>query len=294
MLNSLPWVTIGDFNEILSYSEKEGGSQRRQSLIDNFRSTINDCLLFDIGFIGPRFTWNNRRRISSIKERMDWGLATQSWFDLFPSAHVYHLSSTHSDHLPLLLTQHVIIKGKTLKAKVLPRFDPFWLHDGDCEHIFRLHWKPCLPLTATSLMNRITSTRTAMKSWSKEKHGNLGLKISQIQADLFKLRCQQDFSVSQELDLISQLEELLSMEDSYWKQRSRSEWLKFGDRNTSYFHHKASQRKERNAISFLVNEHDVQLNDLHSMHDHANSFFAKLFSTSFPETSGIASLLFAN
>ncbi|KAI5654966.1 hypothetical protein M9H77_32153 [Catharanthus roseus] len=38
------------------------------------------------------------------------------------------------------------------------------------------------------------------------------------------------------------------LKDAYWKTRSCISRLKEGDRNTSYFHHKASQRKKKNTI----------------------------------------------
>ena len=41
-------------------------------------------------------------------------------------------------------------------------------------------------------------------------------------------------------------------EDILWQQRSRVEWLKSGDFNTSYFHSRATQRNRRNFISKLV------------------------------------------
>ena len=55
--SSLPWLVIGDFNEIISMSEKEGGSSRRRQQLANFVETINLCGLRDIGFVGPSFTW---------------------------------------------------------------------------------------------------------------------------------------------------------------------------------------------------------------------------------------------
>ena len=51
--------------------------------------------------------------------------------------------------------------------------------------------------------------------------------------------------------LRSELNDLLDKESQMWQQRSRALFLKCGDRNTSYFHSKASHRFRRNRISGL-------------------------------------------
>ena len=68
----LPWLVIGDFNEIMSMSEKEGRSTRPQQQLASFVETINLCGLRDIGFVGPRFTWIYETRDGrQIRERLD-------------------------------------------------------------------------------------------------------------------------------------------------------------------------------------------------------------------------------
>lgn len=49
---------FGDFNEILSCTEKEGGSLRADRDMDAFRSCLDDCGLQDLGFRGSAFTWS--------------------------------------------------------------------------------------------------------------------------------------------------------------------------------------------------------------------------------------------
>ena len=56
---SLPWVRLGDFNEILSSNEKNGGNLRPMGAMMGFRQTLLHCGLVDLGFNGYRFTWRN-------------------------------------------------------------------------------------------------------------------------------------------------------------------------------------------------------------------------------------------
>ena len=75
--SALPWLVIGDFNELMRMSEKEGGSSRPRQQMQQFVEAIDACGLKDIGFVGPRFTWLYQRSDGvQIRERLDRALAT--------------------------------------------------------------------------------------------------------------------------------------------------------------------------------------------------------------------------
>lgn len=69
----------------------------------------------------------------------------------------------------------------------------------------------------------------------------------------------------------------METEEIYWRQQSRSEWLCEGDRNTAFFHRKASQRHLCNSISVLINPDGSQSTSMKDMHSIAMSFFSSLF-----------------
>jgi hypothetical protein len=71
-----PRLVIGDFNEILEQSKKEGGAQWREAQMDIFCNMLEGCQLSDLGFLGPKFTWvNHRTNGTFIKERLDRAVA---------------------------------------------------------------------------------------------------------------------------------------------------------------------------------------------------------------------------
>ncbi|KAL0011082.1 hypothetical protein SO802_006190 [Lithocarpus litseifolius] len=51
----------------------------------------------------------------------------------------------------------------------------------------------------------------------------------------------------------------LEREETMWNQRSRAGWLRSGDRNTQFFHAKASNRRQRNTIEGLVDANGKDL-----------------------------------
>lgn len=53
----LPIMFRGDFNEIMSYDEKEGGAMTERREITHFRNVVDLCRLRDLGFEGQWWTW---------------------------------------------------------------------------------------------------------------------------------------------------------------------------------------------------------------------------------------------
>ena len=70
-----PWLCIGDFNMILSQSEKYGGTLFACSSTDPFRHFLDSFGMVDLGFVGNPFTWSNKRQNHHlIKERLVRGI----------------------------------------------------------------------------------------------------------------------------------------------------------------------------------------------------------------------------
>ena len=78
-VSPLPWLIIGDFNEIRRNSEKEGGASQPKQQMARFNNVINSCGLVEVDFIGPKFTWIYQ--ISDgyqIRERLDRALVNSN------------------------------------------------------------------------------------------------------------------------------------------------------------------------------------------------------------------------
>ena len=103
-LHNKPWVMAGDFNEPLIDEDKFGG----RGVSVNRSLAFKDCLegsnMVDMGFVGPKYTWTNKRDISNlILERIDRFFMNPDWCVLYLDAKVTHLPHCHSDHCPVLM-----------------------------------------------------------------------------------------------------------------------------------------------------------------------------------------------
>lgn len=103
-LSNLPWLCLGDFNEVLRPDEHEGVGQRSNAQIQAFRDAVDVCKLMDIGFSGHPWTFEKKVRGGTFtRVRLDRALVTVEWRALFPLADLLHLTAATSDHCPILL-----------------------------------------------------------------------------------------------------------------------------------------------------------------------------------------------
>ena len=89
---TLPWLYLGDFNEITRQSEKMGGSYRSQAQMQLFRDAIDECGFMDLSFTGSQFTWKKHFNDGhSVWERLDQGMDNREWLLRFAGTTVHHL-----------------------------------------------------------------------------------------------------------------------------------------------------------------------------------------------------------
>lgn len=128
----LPWLCIGDFNQVLNCDGKKGGKQCNQRRLTSFNDMLNKCGLVDLEFKGPKFTWrNNRGGDELIMERIDMVFANSMWRELFDKVLVFVEAAIGSDHNPLVLDTDIPLQrvGNLFKSESL------WTTEEDCRPI---------------------------------------------------------------------------------------------------------------------------------------------------------------
>ena len=75
---------------------------------------------------------------------------------------------------------------------------------------------------------------------------------------------------------------LLLQEELFWRQRSRSIWLPTRDKNTKYFHQRASQRRRKNHISGFLDDQGRWCNTEDEVASVAEKYFKNLFTSTTP------------
>ena len=81
------------------------------------------------------------------------------------------------------------------------------------------------------------------------------------------------------LEVSKQLDDLLLKQEIFWHQRSRVCWLKHGNKNTKYFHSKASQRRQRNFIKGIWDSQQNWVEEINDIVGVAMNYFESLFTS---------------
>ena len=283
--HSLPWICLGDFNEIVRLEEKQGWLDRPKRQMQGFRDALDYCGFKDLGFTGFPFTWCNRRPGDhNVWIRLDRGVATVDWFLQFPTSRIHHLECFHSDHRPILLISDAEQKRFYRKGRPF-RFEAMWIKDRSCEDVVKQSWADFLGSNPVSiLLQKITSCQVNLSTWNRVTFGHvrntLAKKLKELsqaeESGLYRTKPDQIEMLQSEINLLQVREEAM------WKQRSHSDWLKEGDCNTRYFHCRANQRNKHNFIVGLEDELGVWTEDDDQMGRLANSYFDTMFTTSNP------------
>uniref|UniRef100_A0A803NGK6 CCHC-type domain-containing protein n=1 Tax=Cannabis sativa TaxID=3483 RepID=A0A803NGK6_CANSA len=292
--NNGPWLCGGDFNEIRAIHEKLGGGGKPGYLMKNFNNAIDRCALREIEYEGNKFTWCNGRATNMVFERLDRVMVNNSWWQIYAIAKVKHLSRWCSDHSPLLVTFNTMPCDAKTQQRWGHRFhyEKAWADKEECYQIVKDTWKEATHIGSPADLNdRINICGTLLDQWNTIQRKTNQAKIKELKKEVEKWsrdHTSHEFAKlkERERDLNGHLEK----EELFWKQRSRAIWLSHGDRNTKYFHQKATSRRKKNRIKGLFDKNLQWMNTKENIERTICDHFQELFSALNHEENTIANI----
>ncbi|KAI8525452.1 hypothetical protein RHMOL_Rhmol13G0231200 [Rhododendron molle] len=155
-----------------------------------------------------------------------------------------------------------------------------WCTSEECGEVIANSWNANQTHSPqVALVEKLRSCKEVLKHWSKRTFGNnlekirgLKLQLGEIQGKLYSVEnFQKENQIREELELT------LLREEMYQHQRSRLNWITYGDKNTAFFHATVIQRRQRNQLTRLKNNEGVWLSEDHEINEHLSEYFSKLF-----------------
>ena len=245
-LHTLPWLLLGDFNEILSGEDKFGGRNINLNRALDFKGYLDASNILDLGFFGLKYTWSNQRKISNlILEMIDRCFANPTRRLLYPEASVTHLHRVFSYHYPVLME----LCNSLAEVRNKPfRFQSMWMLHLDFPRAIKESWGREQLLT-----DAISGFTRQAKQWNVNVFGNLFARKRRVLARINGAQKAlsnnpSDFLIQLEKNLIEEYNLIMPQKEEFWALKSHLNWATFRDRNTSFFHVSTILRGHRNKI----------------------------------------------
>lgn len=126
-----------------------------------------------------------------------------------------------------------------------------------------------------SIPDKLQFMGQQLQHWSKLKNREQGCSLSDIEKCLQELYGMDpsDEVLKEIMEVQLDLNLEIDKEEIFWEQQAWANWLKHGDRNTSFFHKATVQRFYRNRILGLECEDGSRILMNEEMFQHASRYF---------------------
>jgi exonuclease III len=249
-------ILAGDLNIVLKPKEKRGGINSRDSMLPMVEDLIQQWNLLDFSPAKGLYTWsNNRMGEEHISARLDRFLVQDTLMMNKKIIITKILPKLTSDHKPVQL----ILDDEEDLGPIPFRFSPLWIERDGFMDTVKAAWANSITGSSSYVWEqKLKATKQALKSWIKKPTPNPTSVRIEIVQSLEALQDEMDTRditptlLDKEVKTQSSSFRSFRIEEEYWRIKSRSLWLKAGDRNTSFFHRQYRARLSRNHISEIT------------------------------------------
>ena len=160
-----------------------------------------------------------------------------------------------------------------------------WIDEEGCQDSVESAWRqPVHGNLMEQMEGKLKRCQLNLTWWSRNSFGNV---TKQLKEKKEKLRREEEAAirggtVEGVLKLKREISDLLMKEEKMWKQRSRALWLHEDDKNTRYFHSRATHRYRHNKICELRNSMGQMCTDEEEIAQILISYYQDLFTSASP------------
>ena len=147
-------------------------------------------------------------------------------------------------------------------------------------------WDPLRVDPEFKITDRIKSCQIHLQNWNWNVFGNVHQVLRQKKERLQLLEARDSLHEdAEEIQRVKkEINEVLMREEIMWNQRSRALWIKWGDRNTCFFHATANQRRRKNSIVGLQDSNGVWNEDKEGIERVIMDYFTSIYKSDQPSS----------
>lgn len=275
---------MGDFNEVITTEEINGGDFPWDSGMQDFKDCIDSIFVEDLRAVGAFHTWWNSQDNSPTYKKLDRVLVNDTWLHNLTNSEVNFVPQNLSDHCPAILYTG-------LKMSHIPKPFQFFNYIIELDNFIKVVKKawdtPCDGPPLQILSDKLKCVKKALIDLNKTV-GNLTTNVQSSRQLLYDVQnALVDNPRNYELLSLQRkytddLWKALLHEENLLKQKSRVLWLKEGDRNSSFLHNQIKSRWNHNKILSIENEEGKLKQGHNEVQEVAVNYFADLLGKPYP------------
>ncbi|XP_062100333.1 uncharacterized protein LOC133806223 [Humulus lupulus] len=234
-----PWVVAGDFNAVFTGNDRVGGRIITAVELEDACNWRTLGLVDELRSIGSHFTWtNNQDNDDRIYSKLDRVFKNEEWLDLYPQAEALFNWDLLSDHC------YCIIKmGAANNSGLKPfRFFNMWTEHRSFKDTVLNSWnKPIKGRGLVRIVRKLSRLKSVLCKFNKLVVGDVAMHYN-----LAKEKFQNAQGLLQRNPHSTELQRAEALAganlayhskayDSFLRQKSKVDWLRFGDDNMAFF-----------------------------------------------------------
>ncbi|XP_039001980.1 uncharacterized protein LOC120128361 [Hibiscus syriacus] len=202
------------------------------------------------------------------------------WASIFLHSFVEFIAPGVSDHcmsLTWLFKEVPVNKSKPFK------FFNFWAAHPTFIKVVSQSWlQPAHGNPMQILLTKLKRLKQCLTRFNKENYNMLSdrVKVKRIELEnqqLLTLKGQE--TIEKELLLQEELYTLEADEVAFLNQKAKVQWIKYGDKNSKFFHSTIAFKNKRDTIRVLVDDQGNRLESFEAMSKEIISFYSNLIGT---------------
>lgn len=246
-LEDQSWFIGGDLNQISHHAEHSSPHVNHLTAdMIELRDFFLELEVEDLRFQGNSHTWTNKCPENPVTKKLDRSLVNTQWISQFPNSVATFLPHEFSDHSPCVINLACPLPSSGTK--------PFKFFNHLTTHPdFLLSTEAAWTLAGgraydlSSLGFKLKDIKRPLKTLHRDNFSDIQKRVCEANSLLKMVQVQAMATptttlFNEERELLEKYHFLRGIEESFFHQKSRVNWLRVGDLNTPYYQSVAAAR----------------------------------------------------